>query len=69
MENFRYVLNFDQSLGVSCLSYSHNKKNYKVWFEDKQSLQAKLDVIKNNNFRGFSAWLIGGEDPDIWKIL
>ena len=69
MDSFKYVLSFDQSLGVSCLSYSYNKKNYEVWFEDKQSFTAKLDIIKSNNFRGFSAWLLGGEDPDIWNIL
>ena len=21
------------------------------------------------NLRGFSAWLLGGEDPDIWSVL
>jgi len=69
MANFSHVISFDQGLGVSCLSYSYDKKNYKVWFEDKQSLEAKIDIIKDNNLRGFSAWLLGGEDPAIWTIL
>jgi spore germination protein YaaH len=67
--SFRHVLSFDQNLGVSCLSYSYNKKNYEVWFEDKQSFKAKLDIMKDNNLRGFSAWLLGGEDPAIWSLL
>jgi len=69
MENFKHVLAFYPTLGVSCLSYSYNQKNYKIWFEDQNSLQAKLEIIKKNKLRGFSAWLLGGEDPDIWKIL
>lgn len=69
MSNFRYVLSFDKNLGVSCLTYSYAKNNYKVWFENQQSFQAKLDIAKNNNLRGFSAWLLGGEDPAIWSVL
>jgi len=69
MSNFKYSLDFDESLGVSCLTYSYDKKNYEIWFEDKNSLSAKLNIIKDNNLRGFSAWLLGGEDPGIWTIL
>jgi spore germination protein len=67
MSNYKYTLNFDKNLGVSCLAYSYGQKNYNIWFEDKNSLEAKLEIIKNNKLRGFSAWLLGGEDPDIWS--
>lgn len=67
--NYLHTINFDESLGVSCLSYSYNNKNYKIWFEDQKSFLVKLDIIKQNNFRGFSAWLLGGEDPAIWTAL
>ncbi len=69
MDKFKYALDFDESLGVSCLTYTYNKKNYEVWFEDKNSLQAKLDIIKDKKLRGFSAWLLGGEDQQIWTLL
>lgn len=67
--NFQHIINFDDKLGVSCLSYAYNSKNYKVWFEDKKSFEVKLNIIKENNLRGFSAWLLGGEDPDVWSSL
>jgi spore germination protein YaaH len=67
--NYKHTLDFNESLGVSCLTYAYGKKNYKIWFEDKNSLDAKLDIIKDNNLRGFSAWLLGGEDPEIWNML
>lgn len=69
MQNFAYNIAFNKDLGVACLTYSYNNKNYAVWYEDKTSLQMKLDIIKDNKLRGFSAWLLGGEDPDIWKII
>jgi spore germination protein YaaH len=40
-----------------------------IFFENAQSFQHKLDLVKQNNLRGFSVWVIGGEDPKIWKVL
>jgi len=69
MANFKYNLGFDANLGVSWLTYFVKNQQYKIWFEDKQSFNAKLGIAENNNLRGFSAWLLGGEDPAIWSIL
>ncbi len=68
-ENYRYNLGFDLNLGVSWLTYFFKSKEYKIWFEDKNSFETKLNIAKDNNLRGFSAWLLGGEDPAIWSIL
>ena len=40
-----------------------------IFFENAQSFQHKLDLVKQNNLRGFSVWVIGNENPEIWKIL
>jgi spore germination protein YaaH len=69
IEKFAHVINFDANLGVSCLSYSYNNKNYKVWFENDKSVAKKLEIVEQNNLRGFSVWQIGGEDPKIWGVL
>ena len=69
MEKFRYKMGFDLNLGVSWLTYFVKNKEYKIWFEDQDSFQAKLAIVKNNNLRGFSAWLLGSEDPGIWSTL
>ncbi len=67
--NFRHRMGFDKTLGASWLTYSYGNKNYAIWFEDKNSLEARLEVITDNSLRGFSAWLLGGEDPAIWSLL
>lgn len=67
--NFRHDLGFDEVLGASWLTYFWNNKQYQVWYQDKKSFENKLDVIKQNNFRGFSAWVMGVEDPEIWSAL
>ena len=69
MAKYTYVNGFDSSLGVSWLTYFFNNSQYKIWFENKDSFQNKLNIVENNNLRGFSAWLLGGEDPAIWALL
>jgi len=67
--NFRHDLGFDEVLGASWLTYFWNNKQYQIWYQDKQTFDDRLDVIKQNNFRGFSAWVLGIEDPGIWSAL
>lgn len=40
-----------------------------VWMEDARSLEAKLGLIDERGLRGFSAWVLGPEDPGIWVLL
>ena len=67
--NFRHDLGFDEVLGASWLSYFWQNKQYLLWYQSKQSFENKLDIIKQNSFRGFSAWVLGVEDPVIWSVL
>ncbi|MFA6397854.1 MAG: glycosyl hydrolase family 18 protein [Candidatus Paceibacterota bacterium] len=60
---------FDENLGVAWLAYSNLGKNYKVWHENQKSFQLKYDLVKDKGLRGFSAWVLGVEDPSIWNII
>jgi len=40
-----------------------------IFFEDARSFQHKLDLINKFELRGFSAWVIGYEDPKIWELI
>ena len=40
-----------------------------VYLENARSFSAKLAVMREKKLRGFSAWVLGPEDPDIWKTL
>jgi spore germination protein YaaH len=69
MSFYNYTKGFDEKLGVGWLDYFFKNKEYKIWFEDAQSFQKKINLVKNNKLRGFSAWLIGGEDSKIWDLF
>lgn len=40
-----------------------------IFFEDARSFGAKVDLIKKYKLRGFSAWVLGNEDPKVWEVL
>ncbi|MFQ5751266.1 MAG: glycosyl hydrolase family 18 protein [bacterium] len=40
-----------------------------IFFENGRSFQHKLDLVLQNKLRGFSVWVIGYEDPEVWRIL
>ena len=40
-----------------------------LWLENARSFRAKLDLAKAKKLRGFSAWVLGPEDEEIWKVL
>ena len=38
-----------------------------VFLENARSFNAKLALMREKKLRGFSAWVLGPEDPEIWK--
>ncbi len=40
-----------------------------LYIEDAKSFAAKATLIQKYHLRGFSAWVLGEEDPGIWKML
>ncbi|MEK6754584.1 MAG: glycosyl hydrolase family 18 protein [Bacteroidota bacterium] len=40
-----------------------------VYLEDARSFKAKYELLKQFKLRGFSAWVLGIEDPAIWNVL
>lgn len=69
MSNFRHWLGYSQALGASWMTYFWEGKQYTLWYQSEQSFDNKLDIIGQNGFRGFSAWVLGIEDPAVWKAI
>ncbi len=40
-----------------------------IFFEDARSFRAKLGLVDELGLRGFSAWVLGPEDPALWDVL
>lgn len=67
--NYFTIEGFDEDLGVPWYVYLYGKTVCAVFYENARSFELKLDLAKQNNFRGFSAWVLGIEDPAIWNSL
>lgn len=42
---------------------------YQIWMEDKDSIEAKLAVMRKYGIGGVAAWKLGYETPDIWDQI
>ncbi|MHB1418885.1 MAG: glycosyl hydrolase family 18 protein [Bacillota bacterium] len=42
---------------------------HQVWFENKDSLIHKLDLVNKYNLRGIGIWRLGMEDPGYWPVI
>ena len=49
--------------------YTDGDTLYQVWLEDKDSIQAKLDVMKQDNIAGVAEWKLGLEIPAVWDAI
>ena len=54
---------------VPWFRYRADGITHEVWYEDVRSFQAKLALVDKYGLQGFSAWVIGQEDPRIWEVL
>lgn len=41
----------------------------KIWIENAQTIEAKLEIIELLGLKGVAAWRRGFETPDIWKVF
>jgi spore germination protein YaaH len=71
LENRTYIdRGFSDELGVPWVKYKNNKgKILTAWYEDSQSFQQKISLIKSKNMFGYSAWALGLEDPKVWDVV
>ena len=42
---------------------------YKVWLEDTQSLEPRLQLMKDYKLAGTAAWRLGQEESDVWELI
>lgn len=55
--------------GQNYAQYENGGVTYKVWLEDAQSLELKLQVMKNYELGGAAFWKAGMETADVWDTI
>ncbi|MCT4595506.1 MAG: glycosyl hydrolase family 18 protein [Anaeromicrobium sp.] len=49
--------------------YVEDNKTYKIWIEDKKSIEEKVSLAKNYDLAGICAWRKGFEKDEIWGVF
>ncbi len=44
-------------------------RQHEVWFENAESMTAKLDAVRGTGICGVYLWMFGGEDGRVWPVL
>jgi spore germination protein YaaH len=49
--------------------YRRNGQRRTVWFADHRSLEAKLNLVEQQDLAGVAIWRLGNEDPKNWEVV
>jgi spore germination protein YaaH len=60
---------YDFTAQAPHVTYVNNGVNHDLWYENRQSFEAKISFIQQRGFAGFAVWRLGQEDPGIWTSL
>lgn len=59
----------DPVSGQNYVEYAAEDGTYKVWLEDYDSIQKRLQLMEKYELAGYGAWRLGYESSDIWNLL
>jgi spore germination protein YaaH len=60
----------DERFAAPWFTYTDESgQGHTVWFEDDQSVAAKLRVISRRGVPGVFFWRVGGESPGVWSVV
>jgi len=60
---------WDDTLKLDYAEWEYDGVTYKIWLENADSLEAKLELMKEYELAGSAAWKIGFETSDIWELI
>jgi len=62
-------IQWDSASQTPYFKYNASGTQYEVWFENQESVNAKLDIRRQFNIPNIALWRLGGENPGIWELL
>lgn len=58
-----------EDIGQFYGEYEEDGALYRIWLEDKASMEMRMNIAQNYDVAGIAAWKIGLENEDIWPII
>lgn len=69
LSNYNLTPSMDNISGQNYVAVKLGDTMYKLWIEDKESIEKRADTVIKYNLAGISAWQKGFETEDIWQVL
>lgn len=60
---------FDSASKGMTYSYEVDGAKHEVWFENADTLKAKLNLVRNYGIGGIAIWRLGLEDQNYWTVI
>ena len=61
------VARLDPAQVERTIEFGEDANRSVLWFQDAETLQRRMDLVRQYKLRGFSAWRLGHEDPAVWE--
>ena len=59
----------DDKTGLNYVAMRTADGLVQIWLEDADAIKLKLNVMKDNQLAGCSAWRLGYESKDTWTVI
>ena len=69
MNDLSVPMEWDQESKTPYLKYEDEQGQHEVWYENKDSICEKIDLVKKFELAGAAFWRLGLEDPELWRQL
>ncbi|MGE5631309.1 MAG: glycosyl hydrolase family 18 protein [Caulobacteraceae bacterium] len=63
------VVTWDEESGQFYTEFKEGKATYKIWIENKDSINLKSSLVHKYKLAGAASWRRGFETEDVWKVL
>ena len=60
---------WNDDCGQYVASYTVENATRQIWFEEEKSIEAKMQVIQQENTAGVACWKLGLEKSTVWSII
>lgn len=60
---------WNDDCGQYVASYTVGNSTRQIWFEEEKSIEAKMQVIQQENTAGVACWKLGLEKSTVWSVI
>lgn len=68
-ESFKARMQWDEEERSTYFYFTRDQMREWVYFTDRRTFEERYKLVQNLELEGFCSWVLGEEDPEIWKLL